>query len=515
MAKRWDTDDGDSLLRYNALDTVATARVYAAIVAEEEWSSPRCQKLFSVHEGMSKLGAELHDTGFYTYSSKSDLVNALGADYRDHDDSKLANDRRTLKKVLRTLSTKRHNELRHHVGPRRSPMFRGTDNDMRALLYHRHSKPGIHCYDIAEPEPWDDVMWTNEQQTALAVDKEALLRIFIDPATHSEARDAIALFWRAKAPNKAVTTWVAGEQVLSKIGADNRMRADWNSAGTETMRWASELMTLPQAKDDESLGGRLPNIRSIYGATKDHTLHHWDYKSQELWMLAAVSGDQALIAALKTGDVYSHDARTWFPAQLQKLFGAEWQSVNLKKLWPNGRRQCKVGHLAAQYMAGAPVMWTQGLMQDRSITFSAMKAIRELFHRTYAATVEYAHAEHARVLECGYSEGRILHGRRYYPAPPPITETCNYPVQRTAGEMGAIAMLRIAENFKKYKVRAKILTNEHDAGTNEIHDDATTRRVVSEIVHEAAVGPWEIDGKKWEFKIDEHFGKSWADACAD
>lgn len=495
MSKGWQTTDREALLQYNALDAVATARCDKAILAEEDWSTPRCQRLYEVHTELSKLGAELHTTGFRIDPER----------------------RQWLVAVLTGLSVERHEQLLKHIGA--GPEFKGSYDDMRALLYRRHAVEGIHCYDLTEPEPWDDVMWTSDEKTKLAVDREALLRIFINPEVPKEVRDAISLFWRAKAPEKALTTWVDSEDVLSKIGDDGRMRADWNSAGTETMRWASELMTLPETKDDDSLGGQLPNIRWMYVASPGHVLYHWDWSQQELRMLHAISGDPVLGQALAAGDVYSFDAHNWFPAQLQAKFGEKWREVNLKKLWSQGRKQCKVGHLAAQYMAGAPAMWTQALMQDRSISFSTMKAIRNLFHSTYAATVSYAESEHKNVLACGYSEGRILQGRRYYPAPPAITETCNFPVQRTAGEMGALAMLRIWNDFKKYKVKAVILTNEHDAGTYEVHDDPQTRRDVEDIIMAAVQGPWKIQGNggevEMEFPAKGKFAYDWAESCAD
>lgn len=496
MAK-WNATDGDELLRYNALDGVATARVDRAITQEEDWRSPRCQRLFKVHEQMSILGAELHTTGFR----------------RDEER------RQWLIAVLTGLQVTRRDELVNHIGASRNPDFRGTDGDMRALLYGRHVKDGIHCYDIPEPAEWDDVMWTSEERTTLAVDKEALLRIFVDPSTHEEVRSAIAMFWRFKAPGKALTTWVDGSEVNQRVGPDSRHRADWNSAGTETMRWASELMTLPEDKDDESLGGQLPNIRWMYVASPGHVLYHWDWKQQELWMQYAINGDEVLGEALRSGDVYTYDAHRWFPTQLERLFGPDWRKVNLKKQWKGGRRQTKVGHLAFQYMAGAPAGWTQALVQDRTIRFSTMKTIRELFHQTYTATIKYAEDELRYACDTGYSEGRILFGRRYYPAPPAITEACNYPVQRTAGEMGALTMLGIWDDLRKYKVRAKILTNEHDAMTLDVHDDPDTRRAVADICTNRARGPWIIRGNHktvtMPFEASGKFGYDWADACAD
>lgn len=511
---RWDSTDGDDLLTYNALDTCATARVHRELLKEPDWKSPRCQKLHAIHVEMSKMGAELHSTGFKV----------------------IAANRAKLITELTDLSEQRHRELVRHIGARKNPAFQGTDGDMRALLYERHAKEGINCYQIPEPEPWDKVMWTNDQCTSLAVDKEALLRIFIDPGIPEEVRDCISLFWRAKAPNKALSTWVGavnsqGEpsEVQQRIGPDGRFRADWNSAGTETMRWASELMTIPEAKDESTMGGQLPNIRTMYGCEKGNVLYHWDWSQQELWMQYAINGDEALGAALRTGDVYSDDARSWFPTQLEAKFGPEWRTVNLKDKWPNGRRQCKVGHLACMYLATPPAIWTQGLIQDRTMKFSFAKWVHGVFHAKYHRTIQYAEEELEFARRHHYSEGRILQGRRYYPptvgqdgeliAHVTINEACNFPVQRTAGEMGALAMLAIRDKLVKYKVKAKILTNEHDAGTLELRDNPTTRKDVEAIVLESVTGPWTIRGNQktvtLPFKAKGKFGYTWAESCAD
>lgn len=495
---KWDTDDAASLLHYNALDTCATARVDREILKEDEWSSDRVQRLYHIHEELSKLGSVMHMNGFTIHQEN----------------------RKKLIKQLRLLSTRRHNELIKHVGPRRSPNYRGTADDMRALLYKRHSKSGIRCYNITEPEPWDKEMWTDETATKLSVDKASLMRIFINPVTSEEAKDAIQLYWRAKAPDKALSTWVDGNQIKERFCDDGRCRAEWNSAGTETMRWSGELMTLPQEKDDETLGGKLPNIRSMYCAADGYELLHWDWSQQELRMWAAIYKDDVLVKALNPTDgtkpdVYSFDARQWFPDQLKRLFGNEWATINLKKAWPNGRRQVKVIHLGGQYMAGPPVIWTQGLLQDRELAFHTVKVLHGMMHDTYQVGFANIQKEHENVDRLGYSEGRILQGRRYYPAPPPITETANFPVQRSAGEMGAITMLAIWNTIQKEKMPVRILTNEHDAGTMEFKKSRYLEKELAHVVKTHAEGPWTIDGVKHRFPVDYHTGHTWAEACAD
>lgn len=492
--KKWQSEDPASLLQYNGLDTCATARVCREVLKEAEFTSDRVQRLFQYHKKMSHIGAEMHDTGFPVHEGN----------------------RRALLKQLRMLGTRRHNELMHHIGgTAMSPAFEGSDFDMRAMLYKRHAKAGIHCYEIEEPDVWDKDMWTNEECTTLSVDREALMRIFINPAHTQDVRDAIQLFWRAKAPGKAISTWVNGTNTLEHIGADGRMRADWNSAGTETMRWSSALMTLPEDKDDNQLGGRLPNIRSMYTASEGWMLKHWDWSQQEIRMYYAIYEDPALGAAIASGNVYVYDAHQWFPEQLRALFGPKWASVPLKRDWKNGYRQTKVIHLGSQYLAGAATIWTQGLIQDRTLKFHSVRVLNQKFHSTYAVSIANAALEHQRVLDTGYSEGRLLHGRRYYPAPPPVTETVNYPVQRTAGEMGAIAMIGIWEDIKREKLPARILTNEHDAGTLEFLPERSVETELDDIIKRNTQGPFRINGKDHEFPVDYHVGSTWAEACDD
>lgn len=499
---QWQQEDRDKLLTYNTLDSCGTARVARTIVQDEHFKTERVQKLLWYHEQMSHIGAEMHSTGFQVYEEG----------------------RKALLKDLRTLSTRRANELLAHVGgSKRNPGFdKVNDNNMRAMLYKRHAKPGIQCYEVEEPEPWDDAMWTNEERDTLAVDREALMRIFINPAHEEEVRELVSLFWRAKAPGKAITTWVGptnskGEpsEVQQHIGEDGRMRADWNSAATETMRWASALMTLPEAKDDGQLGGRLPNIRNMYCATPGWMLKHWDWSQQEIRMYYAVYQDPALGAAIASGNVYIYDARQWFKPQLQQMFGAAWDTVNLKKEWKNGYRQTKVIHLGSQYLAGAAVIWVQGLMQDRTLKFHSVKVLNQAFHKTYAVSMAAAAEEHARVLRTGYSEGYLLGGRRYYPAPPPVTETCNYPIQRSAGEMGAIAMVGIWQDIKREGLPARILTNEHDAGTLEFLPERSVETALDDIIKKNTQGPWRIKGVDHMFPVDYHVGFTWAEACDD
>lgn len=161
--------------------------------------------------------------------------------------------------------------------------------------------------------------------------------------------------------------------------------------------------------------------------------------------------------------------------------------------------------------------------------FSFAKWVHGMFHAKYHATIAYAEEELQFARKHHYSEGRILGGRRYYPptvgrdgeviAHVTVNEACNFPVQRTAGEMGALAMLKVRDDLVKYKVKARILTNEHDAGTLEVRDNATTRKDTQDIVIDAVQGPWTVRGNRKTvtqvFKASGKFGYDWAEVCAD
>lgn len=476
--KQWQNEDINHLLEYNAKDSAATARVDKCVVNEPDWDSDRVQKLYTIHTELSKKAARMHTIGF-----------AVDEDRR-----------RSMAKTLTMLHTRRMNELIAHVGPRRSPQFKGTPDSMRALIYERHAEPGIRSYGLPDPDAWDAEMWTNENCNMCACDKAALLRVLIAPSTPKGLKEDIQLYWRAHAPKKAKSTWVDSESVRDSIMDDGRAHTDWNSCGTETMRWSGPLMTLPKGRDDDALQGRLPNMRSMYCAGRGKVLVNADWSQQELRVKRAIAADDILSQALSTGDVYSNDARFVFKLP---------DNYDVKANKPTARHQCKSGHLAFQYGAMTPAMWTQMLVQDLSVTYAFTDVVRKKLTERYWRTAQYWQEEHARVRACGYSEGRLLFGRRHYPAEPPITETANYPIQRTAGELAAISMLSIDTALHDELVGADIVAILHDAFTVEcLEKDAYT---VASILTECMEGPWTIDGITQRFPVDVKFGHYWSE----
>lgn len=470
------TDKMEDLKRYNAQDCFETARIYGGMLGEDAWNTKRVQRLYEVHTRLSHIAAKMHDTGFRV----------------DHDE------RARLADVLLKLFLEREKKVLDAVGIKG---FRCNANAMRALIYKRHETASIKRFSL--PDPHDPIMWVKKNFKTCAVDQRALLQLLINPMTPPELKVIIELYWHAMSVWKARSTYVVSERVEQAIGPDGRLRAGWNSCGADTMRWACSspnLMNLSEKKDDDSMSGGLPSMRAMYMASEGKKLVHADWSQQELRVRAAVAADDVLTQNLETGDVYSVDAREWF--RLPKDF-------DVKKLKPAARKQSKIIHLASAYAAGTETVYMTGLEQDRSLTYQAVSLLHNHgFKQTYHRTVAYWFEEQDRVRKCGYSEGRILGGRRYYPREPPITEIANYPVQRTAAEIANLTIIELDERLSAIS-GADILTQEHDAFTFECWEDDVDqlKAIVTETMEQSRM----IAGREMPFPIEIKVGGRWSE----
>lgn len=273
-------------------------------------------------------------------------------------------------------------------------------------------------------------------------------------------------------------------------------------------------MNLSEAKDEDELNGYLPNMRVMYEAGDGMALVHADASQQELRFNVPITGDTALEEALystreylveekqggsvkvKKGDVYSYDC--------EKVFGlSEGAIVKF-----NARKQIKIIHLAFQYAAGTPAVYTQGLVRDRSLTYSRTKIFHNKLKQVYWRTCQYWEIELEKVSKCGYSEGLLLGTRVYYPSPPAITETANKPIQTTAAESMALAMCQIEDRLAKEVPKAYFVNILHDAFDIEAPEEDVDK--VKRIMREEMEGPWHLtNGKSVKVPVDIKAAKSW------
>jgi len=458
--KNWQSKDSDEVLLYGALDTVATARVYQKLRKEPEWTEPRIKRLYDIHLQISAIAAEMHSTGIYVNEGNRRFM-AWGMEVEYDEKAKLLEEAVAI------------------------PGFKTSPESLRALIFKRHETKAIHRFSLEDP--YDSALWSSDD--TISVDKDALLTLFVDPATPHELKDIIGLYWDAEHVWKQRSTFVASDLVTHAIGNDGRLRPGWNSAGTDTMRWSCSepnVMNLEQW------------LRCIYGAAPGKVLIHADKSQLELRVMEAVSGDEELKRRLDTGDVYTEDAKDWFslPAHFTK-----------KDVKSSVRKAAKIIHLGSQYGAGGATVHRQALRQDRTMKWQMSANLHKCFLATYARTVAWWGEELERVRQTGYSEGRLLQGRRCYPRDPPPTETNNFPIQRTAGEMMNLEVIELHSKLKKHVPSAKVIIQLHDAFDVETPERHAGK--VERIMEDVMDREYTIEGRTRRFPVEIKRGYTW------
>ena len=210
---------------------------------------------------------------------------------------------------------------------------------------------------------------------------------------------------------------------------------------------------------------------------------HGDMAQLELRMMACVAEDDVLQKAINTGDVYSFDVIDWF--------GIDPAIYDKEKTHKKHRKACKIIHLGKQYGAGDTTVWKQALRQDQNFKYAQVRTLGAKFEKSYHRTRAYWDEEMARVMACGYSEGRVLGGRKYWPLPPERSECVNFPVQRSASEMMNEMALELDERVTREVPGAAINIQVHDALDVECReaDAEQVKRIMGEVMNrEVTVG---------------------------
>lgn len=488
------TSDLDALKRYNAQDCVETARVWAGLLNEPEWKEDRTQRLYELHKQQSVLAAEMHTNGFRV-------------DFRE---------RQRLSKELLRLFLERRKALLDYVG---IPAFKCNANSMRSLLFKKHETKDIARFHLEDP-----IGPKRYTKTGLVgVDLPNLLLVVCDPLCPDILRRTVDLYWQAASAWKMRSTYVATLKVEHAIGRDKRLRPSWNSCGTDTGRWSCadpNIQNLSAADRHADIRGALPDVRRMYRADAGRVLVHFDKSQLELRVRAAVMGDTVLEADLATGDVYGANAKDWFalPADwnVKKLIKRletpeQFTAIELEeaKRAKVARFACKTVHLASQYAAGDQKVYQICLKDDRTMKFRMVRGLHNGFKRRYEATVKFWFEEMERVMQCGYSETRILGRRRVYPRPPSINDTANYPVQGTAADIISLELVELRKRVKDIP-GCRILTHEHDASTLEVPRkyQEETVKLVEEVSGKAK---YHINGRDWVFPIETKCAIRWSD----
>ncbi len=455
------------LLIYNAMDCASTARLYAKFLNEPRWQEPRTQVLHYIHVQLSKLCANMHTAGIKVLEDvRQEMIARFEQEY-------LKQERKFIK----------------HVG---IDNMRCTPNDLRALIYKRHETKNIKRFSL--PDPFDPKMYTDDMLETISVDSSALKLLIAEGDIPEELTKIIKLYWNAESAWKS-RTFLVSNKTVHAIGPDHYLRPGWNSCGTDTMRFSCRDPNVMQW-DKELL--------SMLGCEEDELLVGMDKSQLEIRVMEIVSQDDYLWKLLQTGDVYGADViealglKSGTPIKVEDGGTTEHEAA---------RHEFKINRLACQYQAGLPTVYAQWLEAIENVEFMKVKHHFERFHRVHAEGIDrYAQEELAKVASIGYSEGLILHGRRYYPAPPPITEACNWPIQRTASEMMNPETLAWVKRLKKEVPSATMIFQKHDAVAARCKEKYARR--VARITEEMFTTEYTIGSRTRMFPVKVKIGKT-------
>lgn len=254
-------------------------------------------------------------------------------------------------------------------------------------------------------------------------------------------------------------------------GADGRIHATFNQAGTTTGRFNSSN---PNLQNIPAADGLAKKIREAFVAPKGKTFLAFDYSQIELRVAALLSGDDYLIDTFEAGkDIHS--------AVASRVFGVPEDAVT-----HDMRRKAKVINFGILYGMGV-----SALQQNLGTSRKEAQEFYDGYFASFPKIAGYMESVKTFAKQHGYTE-TLFGRRRYFPLmKSPLPYLCaaaerqagNAPIQGTATADIIKMAIRDADRALKEEGlagKAKLILQVHDELVYEVDDDAV--REVSALV---------------------------------
>ncbi len=305
----------------------------------------------------------------------------------------------------------------------------------------------------------------------------------------------IDLILEYRGVKKLLSTYVeALPQLVNR--RTGKIHTSFNQAVTATGRLSSTNPNLQNIPIRDELGK--PIRRAFIPSDDEHVLLSADYSQVELRLMAHLSGDEALIAAFEHGeDIHAATAARLFGKPLDAVTGDE-------------RRKAKTANFGIIYGISA-----FGLSQRLDIPRKEAKELIEGYFASYPQVKEYMERVVGKARETGYVT--TIFGRRRYlndiasrnAVARGLAErnAVNAPIQGSAADIMKIAMVRIAEAFRREGIRSRMIL--------QVHDEVVIDTLRSEAERVRAIVTEEMEGAaKLRVKLIAECGEggNWLDA---
>ena len=297
-----------------------------------------------------------------------------------------------------------------------------------------------------------------------------------------------------RACTKLKSTYV--DKLPTLIDADSRVHTTYAQAFTETGRLSSSDPNLQNIPIRTERGRR---IRAAFVARDDrHRIVSADYSQIELRLMAAFSGDEAMLAAFRSGaDIHRETA--------SRVYGVMPALVSDEQ-----RSKCKMVNFGIIYGISA-----FGLSQRLKVPRREAEGLIDSYFRLYPGVRDFMAAAIAKAREKGYAETmlgrrrtlRDIDSRNATARGAAERDAINTPIQGSAADLIKIAMVRVDRALKERRLRAKMVLQIHDELVFDVPEEEVDE--VVELARREMTGAYDF-GVPLEVGVG--VGRSWLDA---
>lgn len=369
------------------------------------------------------------------------------------------------------------------------------EGDSAAAVKQAHDTVG-HEFNLGSPKQLQEVLFeerglpkTKKIKTGYTTDAESLQGLLVK-FPDDELLTALLRYREVSKLKQTVTG------LLSSVAPDGRIHTSFNQMVAATGRLSSTEPNLQNIPIRTAEGFA---IRGSFVVGKEfETLLTADYSQIELRVMAHLSNDPGLIAALKSGE----DLHTTVGSQ---VFGVPPEAVDADM-----RRQIKAMSYGLAYGLSA-----YGLAQQLGIGNDQAKGLMNTYFERFGGVRDYLSNVVVEARKLGYTES-IMGRRRYLPDLNSENRqlrdmaermALNAPIQGSAADLVKVAMIRVAAALKKAGVKSRLLLQVHDELVVEIAPgelDTVTALVVTNMQN---VGNLQVP-----MDVSTGIGTSWAAA---
>jgi DNA polymerase-1 len=369
------------------------------------------------------------------------------------------------------------------------------DADAAQAVKQAHDSVG-HEFNLGSPKQLQEVLFeerglpkTKKIKTGYTTDAESLLGL-LAKFPDDELLTALLRYREVIKLKQTVTG------LLAAVQDDDRIHTSFNQMVAATGRLSStepNLQNIP-IRTNEGFA-----IRGTFVVGKGYeTLLTADYSQIELRVMAHLSNDPGLIAALKTGE------------DLHTTVGSQVFGVPPEKVDADMRRQIKAMSYGLAYGLSA-----YGLAQQLSISNDQAKSLMNTYFERFGGVRDYLANVVVEARKLGYTES-IMGRRRYLPDLNSDNRqlremaermALNAPIQGSAADLVKVAMLQVDAALKAAGVKSRLLLQVHDELVIEVAKGELEQVTEMVVQNMGAVGDLSVP-----MEVSTGIGTSWASA---